>query len=296
MIWALGKVLLFILIVSALTLGAGILLDTGGGIRIAAAGYEFSLGPLQALIAFFVMVVLVWLLMKLVGLIMAVFRFLNGDETAISRYFDRNREKKGFQALSEGLIALAAGEGRLALNRAIKAEKYLADPHLTTLLVAQAAEAAGDTRRATEAYKELLGSETTRFVAIRGLIKQKLTEGDTETAQKLAVKALELKPRHEETQDILLKLQAESRDWKGARSHPECEAEGRCAAAGCLSAQGCGSGLATSAGSSGGRRNDRSARGGDRGQSSIAGSDSCGCDGSAGACRQRETRRAPPGF
>lgn len=218
MIWSLLKVLLFLLIVATLTLGAGILLDTGGGIRIAAAGYEFTLGPLQALITFLVMVVLVWLLMKLVGLIVAVFRFLNGDETAISRYFDRNRERKGFQALSEGLMALAAGEGRLALNRAIKAEKYLAEPHLTTLLVAQAAEAAGDTRRATEAYKELLGSETTRFVAIRGLLRQKLAEGDTETAQKLAAKALELKPRHEETQDILLKLQAESRDWKGARA------------------------------------------------------------------------------
>lgn len=218
MIWSLAKVLLFLLIVATLTLGAGILLDTGGGIRIAAAGYEFTLGPLQALITFLVMVVLVWLLMKLVGLIVAVFRFLNGDETAISRYFDRNRERKGFQALSEGLLALAAGEGRLALNRAIKAEKYLAEPHLTTLLVAQAAEAAGDTRRATEAYRELLSSDTTRFVAIRGLLRQKLAEGDTETAQKLAVKALELKPRHEETQDILLKLQAESRDWKGARA------------------------------------------------------------------------------
>ena len=217
MIWSLLKVLLFLLIVATLTMGAGILLDTGGGIRIAAAGYEFTLGPLQALITFLVMVVMVWLLMKLVGLIVAVFRFLNGDETAISRYFDRNRERKGFQALSEGLLALAAGEGRLALNRAIKAEKYLAEPHLTTLLVAQAAEAAGDTRRATEAYKELLGSETTRFVAIRGLLRQKLAEGDTDTAQKLAAKALELKPRHLETQDILLKLQAESRDWKGAR-------------------------------------------------------------------------------
>jgi HemY protein len=216
MIWSLLKVLLFLVIVATLTLGAGILLDTGGGIRIAAADYEFTLGPLQALITFLVMVVLVWLLMKLVGLIVAVFRFLNGDETAISRYFDRNRERKGFQALSEGLMALAAGEGRLALNRAIKAEKYLAEPHLTTLLVAQAAEAA--TRRATEAYKELLGSETTRFVAIRGLLRQKLAEGDTDTAQKLAAKALELKPRHEETQDILLKLQAESRDWKGARA------------------------------------------------------------------------------
>ena len=74
---------------------------------------------------------------------------LHGDETALSRYFDRNRERKGFQALTEGLLALAAGEGRLALNRAIKAEKYLAEPHLTTLLVAQAAEAAGDTRRGT---------------------------------------------------------------------------------------------------------------------------------------------------
>ena len=217
MIWSLTKVLLFFLIVATLTLGAGLLLDTGGGIRISAAGYEFTLGPLQALIVFMVIVVLVWLLMRFVGLLVAVLRFLNGDETAISRYFDRNRERKGFQALSEGLMALAAGEGRLALNRAIKAEKYLADPHLTTLLVAQAAESVGDTGRATEAYKELLSSETTRFVAIRGLIRQKLAEGDTETAQKLAIKALELKPRHLETQDLLLKLQSESRDWKGAR-------------------------------------------------------------------------------
>lgn len=217
MIWSLAKVLLFLAVIATLTLGAEVLLNTGGGLRIAVAGYEFTLGPLQTFITFLVMVILVWLLMKLVGLVVAVFRFLNGDETAISRYFDRNRERKGFEALSEGLLALAAGEGRLALNRAIKAEKYLADPHLTTLLVAQAAEAAGDTRRATEAYKELLSSDVTRFVAIRGLLRQKLAEGDTDTAQKLAIKALELKPRHEETQDILLKLQAESRDWKGAR-------------------------------------------------------------------------------
>lgn len=218
MIWSLAKVLLFLLVIATLTLGAGILLDTGGGIRIAAAGYEFTLGPLQALIAMGLLLAALWLLLRIVGLLVAILRFLNGDETAISRYFDRNRERKGFQALTEGILALAAGEGRLALNRAIKAERYLAEPHLTTLLVAQAAEAAGDTARATEAYKHLLGSETTRFVAIRGLLKQKLAEGDMPTALKLAEKAFELKPRHAETHDILLKLQAESRDWKGARS------------------------------------------------------------------------------
>lgn len=218
MLWSLAKVLLFLLLISALTLGAGVLLDTGGGFHIEAAGYEFTLGPLQALILLAAMFAALWLVMKLAGLLIAILRFLNGDETAISRYFDRNRERKGFQALTEGMLALAAGEGRLALNRAIKAEKYLAEPHLTTLLVAQAAEAAGDTRRATEAYKELLASDTTRFVAIRGLLNQKLAEGDTETALKLAQKAYELKPKHLETHDILLKLQAESRDWKGARA------------------------------------------------------------------------------
>lgn len=218
MLWSLLKVLLFVTIVAALTLGAAFLLDAGGVIRLTVAGWEFSLGPLQAVIAVLALILVLWLLMKLVGLLVAVFRFLNGDETAISRYFDRNRERKGYQALSEGLLALAAGEGRLALARARKADYYLDDPALTTLLVAQAAEAAGDTARATEAYKEMLAAPNTRFVGIRGLLKQKLAEGDTDTALRLAEKAIELKPKHLETQDILLKLQTEKRDWAGARA------------------------------------------------------------------------------
>jgi HemY protein len=218
MIWSLIKVLLFVATIAALTFGAGMLLDTGGGIRIAVAGYEFTFGPLQAVIAALLLMALVWLILKLVGLIVAVLRFVNGDETAISRYFDRNRERKGYQALAEGMMAIASGEGRIALARATKAEKYLAQPELTTLLTAQAAEMAGDTKRATEAYKALLGDQKTRFVGIRGLMKQKLTEGDTETALKLAEKAFALKPKHSETQDVLLKLQAEHADWKGART------------------------------------------------------------------------------
>ncbi len=218
MLWSLAKVLIFVAVLAALTLGAAFLLDAGGAVRITAAGWELSLGPLQLLIGVLVLIVVLWLVMKLVGLLVAVLRFLNGDETAISRYFDRNRERKGYQALSEGLLALAAGEGRLALARARKAEYYLDDPALTTLLVAQAAEAAGDTARAAEAYKEMLAAPHTRFVGIRGLLQQKLAEGDTATALKLAEKAIELRPKHTETQDILLRLQTEQRDWKGARA------------------------------------------------------------------------------
>lgn len=218
MIWSLIKVLLFIAAIAGLTFGADMLLHTDEGMRISVAGWEFTLGPLQAAIALLLLVVVLWAVMKLVGFVVATLRFFNGDETAISRYFDRNRERKGYQALTEGLMALASGEGRLALIRAQRAEKFLERPELTTLLVAQAAEAAGDGKRATEAYKTLLSTDATRFVGIRGLLKQKLAEGDTETALALAEKAFALKPKHAETQDILLKLQSEKSDWKGARA------------------------------------------------------------------------------
>ena len=115
-------------------------------------------------------------------------------------------------------FALAAGEGRLALLRAQRAENLLREPQLTTLLIAQAAESIGDSKRAGEAYMTLLGDDTTRFVGVQGLMRQKLSEGDTETALKLAERALILKPKHAETQDILLKLQSERSDWVGARA------------------------------------------------------------------------------
>ena len=218
MIWSLVKVVLFVAIVTVATLGAGMLLETGDVLRLSVAGWEFTLGPIQAIVAIIAAFVLLWLVSKLVGLLLAILRFLNGDETAVSRYFDRDREARGYQALADGMLALAAGEGRLALIKAQRAAGYLDRPELTNLLVAQAAEAAGDSTKASDAYKALLADQRTRFVGIRGLLRQKLAEGDTETALKLAEKAFEMKPRHMESQDILLKLQSDSADWKGART------------------------------------------------------------------------------
>ncbi|QCO55849.1 heme biosynthesis protein HemY [Pseudorhodobacter turbinis] len=217
MIWSLIKVLLFVAAITGLTYGAGVLMDTGGGIQIAMLGVEFTLGPLQTAVALLLLLVGVWVLLKLIGFVVAVLRFLSGDETAISRYFDRNRERKGYQALSDGLMALASGEGRVALSRAAKADKLLDKPGLTTLLIAQAAEMTGDTNRAEAAYKKLLSNDKSRFVGVRGLMRQKITQGDTATALKLAEKAFALKPKHAEIQDTLLGLQTGQGDWKGAR-------------------------------------------------------------------------------
>lgn len=217
MLWSLIKIILFVSVVAVLALGAGYLLESQGGVQVTVMGSEYTFGPLQSVIAVVVLVVALWILLKLVSLLVATWHFLNGDETALTRYFDRNRERKGFDALSQGMMALASGEGRVAMSQAAKAEKYLGKPELTNLLTAQAAEMAGDRRKAEETYKKLVTNDATRFVGVRGILKQKLADGDTETALKLAEKAFAIKPKHAETQDVLLRLQAQKEDWSGAR-------------------------------------------------------------------------------
>ena len=217
MLWSLIKIVAFVLAVTALTYGGTQLMEVDGGATIDVAGQEITLSTLEMVFALVALCVAVWLGLKLLTFLVATFKFLNGDETAISRYFDRNRERKGYEALSEGMMALASGEGHLAMTKAARADRYLKQPQLTNLLTAQAAEMTGDRAKAEETYKKLLTDSKTRFVGVRGIMKQKLAEGDTDTAMALAKKAFALKPKHEETQDVFLRLQAEKSDWAGAR-------------------------------------------------------------------------------
>ena len=218
MLWSLIKILLFVAVVAALTYGAGYVMENGPDVVVAIAGYkEVHLGPLQAVLLVLAGLAVLWIGFKLVGLLIAFLRFLLGDETALSRYFTRNRERRGFRSLSEALMALSEGEGKTAMAHAAKAEKLLGNPAITTVITAEAAEMMGDRAKAEAAYKRLLTNDKTRFVGIRGIMQQKLAAGDTETALALARKANELKPKNAEMQDTLLKLQAEQHDWKGAR-------------------------------------------------------------------------------
>ncbi|MDB6176868.1 heme biosynthesis protein HemY [Paracoccus sp. Z330] len=217
MFLSLLKILFFFAVVLALALGAMELSEVGETLRIEYGGTEIALTPVKAIIALLLLMVAAWAVFKLVGLLLAFLRFLAGDETAINRYFARSRERKGYDALGEGMLAVASGEGKLAQDKAAKAGKYLDRPHITNVLSAQAAEIAGDRGKAEVAYRNLLEDERTRFVGVRGLMRQKLEAGDTGTALLLAQKAYALKPRHKEIQNTLLDLEMREGDWKGAR-------------------------------------------------------------------------------
>lgn len=102
MLWSLIKIVLFVVLVAVATLGAGYLLEMEGGVRIAFAGQEITLSPLMSVIAALLVILAVWVFLRLFGLLIALLKFLNGDETALSRWFDRNRERKGMTRWRRG--------------------------------------------------------------------------------------------------------------------------------------------------------------------------------------------------
>ena len=217
MIKSIINIIIFISIVSVFSFAVTQFTKTNDEFQIILSNIEITFSPIAVIIAAVVGLIVIWLVFKICNFLIATYRFLNGDETAISRYFDRSREKKGFQALSDGMIALALGENRTATIKAYRANKLLGKPEVTNLLSAQAAEQSGDRKEALRFYKALINQEKTKFVGILGIMKQKLEDGDKESALELAHQAKSIKPKDNTVLTTLFELQVEKNNWTGAQ-------------------------------------------------------------------------------
>lgn len=217
MIKSIINIIIFISIVSVFSFAVTQFAKTNDEFQIILSNIEITFSPIAVIIAGVVGLIVIWLVFKICNFLIATYRFLNGDETAISRYFDRSREKKGFQALSDGMIALALGENRTATIKAYRANKLLGKPEVTNLLSAQAAEQSGDRKEALRFYKALINQEKTKFVGILGIMKQKLEDGDKESALELAQQANSIKPKDNTVLTTLFELQVEKNNWTGAQ-------------------------------------------------------------------------------
>lgn len=172
-------------------------------------GYLVSLPLWLAALGLLVLVALVYLLTRLLVIIRS------GPGWWRNRRSQRRRDR-GYQALTQGLVAVAAGDPRTAARLAAKAESLLRDPPLTLLLSAQAAQLNGDEGAARRYFEAMLKRPDMAFLGLRGLLTQAMKGGEHTRALTLAEQASGLQPKAEWPLKTLLSLQARHGRWADA--------------------------------------------------------------------------------
>ena len=146
-----------------------------------------------------------------------LYRWIVGAPGALLEGWGESRRRRGYRELTQGLAAVAAGDGAEAQKHARKAEQLLAEPALTLLLSAQAAQLTGDRDGAKRAFDAMLKDDQMAFLGLRGLIGQSLRDGDQTQALGYAERAFALRPQTPWVVHSLFDMQAQAGQWRAAQ-------------------------------------------------------------------------------
>jgi HemY protein len=135
---------------------------------------------------------------------------------AFLRHRRERRRRAGYRALTRGMVAVAAGDPQEAQRCARRADALLADPPLTLLLSAQAAQLGGDETAAKKFFTAMLERPEMEFLGLRGLLNQALRAGDRGTALRLTERAATLRPDTIWAVESLFELEASEGRWDAA--------------------------------------------------------------------------------
>lgn len=128
----------------------------------------------------------------------------------------RGTRRRGEQAVTNVLVALAAREGGDAKREAAKARRLLGDTPQTLLLAAYAGSVAGDESSATEAFEKLSNRKDSAFLGLRGLLGQAVAREDWARANDLAKQAERAHPSASWVRAERTSIAVRTGDWQEA--------------------------------------------------------------------------------
>lgn len=199
-----------LIVLTALGAGAAWMADRPGAVVLDWGPYRVETSA--AVLALGVAVVAV-----IVAMVYRVWLFFRRAPGSIQVAWRTRRRNKGLQALTKGMVAVAAGDPDEARKQARRAEGLLNDPPLTMLLSAQAAQLAGDDSAAERFFRAMTDNHETEFLGLRGLLNQAIKRGDRDEALILARRAYRLKPESEWVSASLFELQTQTGQWIDAQ-------------------------------------------------------------------------------
>jgi HemY protein len=135
---------------------------------------------------------------------------------ALRRYRYTVRREKGYRALTNGLVSVAAGDPQGAERHARRAEALIPKTPLTKLLTAQTALLNGNAPKARREFTALLEDGEAAFFGLRGLLTQALKDSSYGEAQTLIRKAEALQPKRAWVVRTRFDIETRNRSWPEA--------------------------------------------------------------------------------
>jgi len=203
------RVVLFLLAVAVAALGFAWLADRPGEVAVTWLGYRIETSVMVAALA---VVALVLVIVLLWGIVRGILR----SPEQVSLFFRHRRAVKGYLALSRGLIAIGAGDLRLARRAADEAARLSPGDPLTLLLTAQSAQMAGDREGAERAFREMIKRDDTKLLGLRGLYIEAQRRNDAHAARLVAEEAAKVAPTPVWAGQAVLDDRCAASDWQGA--------------------------------------------------------------------------------
>jgi HemY protein len=204
------RAILGLIVITALVIaGAWWIEHLVGNVHLTISGLTIDTPISVAVVALLLFALAMWLLFRVVTAIL-------GLRHVIRRSGSRANQRRGEQAVTGVLVALAARKAADARAHAAKARHYLGDTPQTLLLSAYAGSIAGEEAEATEAFEKLAARKDAAFLGLRGLLGQAIAAGDWARANELAKQAEKAHPGAEWIREERTHLALRTRDWQEA--------------------------------------------------------------------------------
>ena len=196
------------------------LVDMGGEVSMVWGAYEVTTTVPLLILGIVALTITLLVVFAIVG-------WLWRGPGRLKKAVVQRRREKGYEALTSGLVAVAAGDAAEARRHAAKADNLLGHPPLTLLLTAQAAQLDGDGEAAERHFEAMLERPETEFLGLRGLMMAAFRRGDHDSAREYARRAHALRPDARWAAEAVFDLQTLEGDWKGAQQTLEAARDRR---------------------------------------------------------------------
>ena len=211
------RIVLFLIIIGALSLGVAWLADRPGDVVIVWQGLRIKTSLMVlgfALVVALAMLVLLWSLIRLVV----------RSPGLLSRHRQHRRGVRAYAAISNGLIAVGAGDIAAAQKHAAAVNRLAPHEPLSLLLNAQSAQLSGDREGAESTFRAMASRADTKPLGLHGLFIEAHRRNDPVSARAYAEEAARTAPSLGWASRAVLEARCKDGDWAGALALLEANA------------------------------------------------------------------------